>query len=101
MPFLLKFIASRPTRSHGLGRCDPFQGLHPGDLIGADDMAAQRLQQGRVGLECTDQLDLGGTPQPITLLGVEPIATLMRLESGLILKSARSSGLKCWRQSLV
>ena len=101
MPFILKLVAPRPTRSHGLGRCNPFQGLHPGDLIGADDMATQRMQQGRIGIECTDQLDLGGKQQRVTLLRIEPIATLMRFEIGLILKSARSSGVKYWRQSLV
>jgi hypothetical protein len=54
--------------------------LHPGDLIGADDMATQRSEQGGVGIECTDQLDLGGKQQRVTLLRIEPIATLMRLE---------------------
>lgn len=44
MPFVLKFVTSRPPRSHGLRRCNSFQRLHPSQFIRADDMAAQRRQ---------------------------------------------------------
>jgi hypothetical protein len=64
-------------------------------------MAAQRMQQRRIGIDRTDGFDLLGKGLRLSLLGfgVEPVTTTMRLQIGLILKSAPPSGAKWGGQS--
>ena len=100
MALVLKLTSLDLIRLHRLGWCDPFQGLNAGHLITTYDMAAQRVQQRRVGIHGTDALDLLSKGDRISRfgLGIQPVAAAMRLQGSLILKSARPSGVRCWSQ---
>ncbi len=96
-----EFAALDQAWPHRFGRGFALQGLDAGQLIGADDMHPQRVQQGRVRVQRANGFDLRGKRDRIRLGRVQPVATLMRFEIGLALKSARPNGLKCFSQSRV
>ncbi len=89
--------------AHRPGRGGAFEGLDAGQLVGAGDVAAQRLQHGGIGVDRADGRHLLSEGLRILLLGlgVEPVAATVRLQLGLAPKNARPSGARCWGRCLV
>ncbi len=94
MPDIFKLAPLDGAWSHGLGWSFAFQGLDPRQLVGAHNMHAQRMQEGRVRIHGTDGLDVFGKGDRIRFGRVQPVPTVMWLELGLSLRTARPSGLK-------
>lgn len=87
--------------AHRLGRRFALQGLDPRQLVGAHDMHSERMEEGRVGIQGTNGLNVFGKGDGIRLSRVQPVPTVMGLELGLSLRTARLSGLKWQAQCRV
>jgi hypothetical protein len=88
---------------HRFGFGDPLERLNTGHLITTDDMPAQASEQRCIGIQRTNRFNLLAKGQWVGRLGfgIQPVATTVRVQSGLALKTARLNGLKWWTQLLV
>lgn len=79
---------------HGLGRRTPFERLNPGHFVTTDHPYPHGGKQHHIGIERTDGAHLLGKDDRISGfgLGVEPVATEMWEQRGLILKNERRIG---------
>lgn len=81
---------------HGLGRRTPFERLDPGHFVTTDHPYPQGGEQHRIGIEGTDRAHLLSKCHRVSGfgLGIEPVATEVREQRGLILKNARRIAVK-------
>ena len=94
---VLVLAALGATGAQRFRRRGAFERLDAGHLVGAGDVAAERLQHRRVGVGRAYRLHLRREGLRIGLLGlgIEPVAAAMRLQIGLHLRNARPSGPRC------
>src|ERR1019366_9508126 len=92
----LSFVA-KPSRAwtHRDVRVSPLQGLHPRLLVRADDLDALLGQGCGLLVHVAYRLHLRAKHLGVFGVGVQPVAALMRLEVGLLLKNAPRSGARC------
>lgn len=94
MSDILKLLPFGLSKGHWVSGQSPFKRLNPGHLVRAHDMHSLSLQGLSAQVQVTNRFDLSLKLDRVIRVGVEPVATAMRLKTGFFLKNDPHSGAK-------
>ena len=94
MPHILELAPLHQTRLQRQRRVQAFQRLHAGHFIGTNDVHTLLMQTRCLRVKLAEVCDLLIKFSRICRLGIQPVATAVRLQFQFILKNARHGGRK-------